>query len=124
MFRNALGESVATQSYVSKNGAVQTLTTCFEYDAAGNLTRVIKPEGDEVTYHYDARGLLTERVSPDDGRTRMRYDAAGNFRFARDGNGEDANRITYSSYDDFDRVTAEGTESGVTDVRSVSVSNL
>lgn len=67
---------------VADSAGVRAVTR-FEYDAAGNLVTVTKPEGDTVSYRYDLRGQLIERSSPDAGTTRMRYDVAGKLRFSQ-----------------------------------------
>lgn len=110
-YQDAFGQTVAT---VADPGGIAA-TTCFEYDAAGNLTRVTKPEGDAVTYRYDRRGLLVERTSPDAGTTTMTYDAAGNLRFSRDANRAAADEFVFTTYDPLGRPLVTGTETGVTE---------
>ncbi len=108
VYKDALGQTVATRSYIGDSGNVQGLTTCFEYDASGNLTRVIKPEGDEVTYEYDTRGLLIKRSSPDAGTTTMMYDNAGNLRYSQDANQANSGTIWFQTYDSIGRVSKAG----------------
>ncbi len=64
------------------------LSTYFDYDDLGNLTRVIKPMGDEVRYRYDSFGRLIEESSADldsnqagapYGRITYEYDKNGNL---------------------------------------------
>jgi RHS repeat-associated protein len=51
----------------AKKGVVLTstdernLTTNFQYDASGRLTRITYPESDYTTYSYDTRGNVTEK---------------------------------------------------------------
>jgi len=110
-YTDGFGQTVAT---VADPGGIAA-TTCFEYDAAGNLTRVTKPEGDAVTYRYDRRGQLLERTSPDAGTTTMTYDAAGNLRFRRDANRAAADEFIFTTYDPLGRPEVTGTEAGVTE---------
>jgi len=110
-YTDGFGQTVAT---VADPGGIAA-TTCFEYDATGDLTRVTKPEGDAVMYRYDRRGLMVERTSPDAGTTRIVYDAAGNVRFTRDANRAAADEFVFTTYDPLGRPLVTGTESGVTE---------
>jgi YD repeat-containing protein len=103
-YTDGFGQTVATVA--DPNGLAAT--TCFEYDAAGNLVRVQKPERDEVTYSYDTRGQLVERISPDAGTTRMKYDASGNLRFSQDARQESGGMVNYTIYDSLGRPTHTG----------------
>ncbi|MEM7125680.1 MAG: RHS repeat-associated core domain-containing protein [Chloroflexota bacterium] len=47
----------------SVNGSGNTRTT-YSYNKAQQLTRVIRPDGKEISYHYDDGGRLTEQMQP------------------------------------------------------------
>jgi len=55
-----------------------TETTGFEYDAKGNQTAVIKPEGNSWTRQYDAADRLVLIRDPLNGETTYTYDRNGN----------------------------------------------
>jgi RHS repeat-associated protein len=67
-----------------KNDGIYNLDTYFDYDNWGNLIRVIKPKGDEVTYTYNSLGQLTKENSPDFGVIDYGYDYSGNMKVRRD----------------------------------------
>jgi RHS repeat-associated protein len=89
---NALGE---TTSVTSSAG-----TTTYQYDAAGELTQAVLPDGRTVTYSYDAAGNRTASddtagssstytLGPDDeytgsGGTTYTYDKDGNLKTSTD----------------------------------------
>lgn len=50
----------------------------YQYDANGNLTRRITPNGDIIEYAYDALGKLTHVYYPNGEEVSYVYDAAGN----------------------------------------------
>ena len=79
-YTDGFGETVATVGDPLGLAA----TTRFTYNAAGDLTSVQKPEGDEVIYRYDAQGHLIYRYAPDQGTTLIRRDASGTWRFRQD----------------------------------------
>ena len=80
VYQDGFGRKVIRASgYGTSDEAV----TYFQYDAAGNLTKTMRPEGNSVTYAYDRRDQQIRRSSPDGGVTRTRYDAAGNPRFTQ-----------------------------------------
>ncbi len=47
----------------------------YEYDASGNLAKLIYPEGDAVTYEYDQANRLTTVTDWDNRVTRYEYDS-------------------------------------------------
>ena len=80
VYKDGFGRKVIRASgYGTSDEAV----TYFQYDAVGNLTKTVRPEGDSVTYAYDRRDQQIRRSSPDGGASRTRYDAAGNPRFTQ-----------------------------------------
>ena len=83
-------------------------TTRFTYNAAGDLTSVQKPEGDEVIYRYDAQGHLIYRYAPDQGTTLIRRDASGTWRFRQDAVQRAEGTVQYQCVDDLGRPTREG----------------
>lgn len=107
------------QSYDSTNAIV----TYFDYDDLGNLTRVIKPNGDEVRYKYNSFGQLIEEEAADlldssgtgnYGRITYEYDKNGNLIRKQDatlraGSSSYTEKIYYD-YDALDRITASGLE--------------
>ena len=80
VYKDGFGRKVIR---ASGYGSPEEAVTYFQYDAVGNLTKTVRPEGDSVTYAYDRRGQQIRRSSPDGGVTRTRYDAAGNPRFTQ-----------------------------------------
>ncbi len=105
------------------------LSTYLDYDDLGNLTRVIKPMGDEVRYRYDSFGRLIEESSADldstiagapYGRITYEYDKNGNLIRRQD----PMLRLSYNpahtvkqyfTYDGLNRVTESGIESNLQD---------
>lgn len=53
-------------------------TTHYDYDSAGNITRLTFPAGDYLDFTYDAAGRLTEIRDASGNRVRYTFDAAGN----------------------------------------------
>ncbi len=49
--------------------------TRYEYDADGNQTLRVEPDGSRWTYRWNGAGMLTEVVRPDGRRVRFGYDA-------------------------------------------------
>ncbi|KAA0212923.1 RHS repeat protein [bacterium] len=80
-------------------------STVFEYDAAGNLTAVISPEGRRTTFAYDERNLLLCRTdgaqSAEAGEFLHDYDLAGRLTRVTDPRGFHWSR----EYDGFGRLT-------------------
>jgi RHS repeat-associated protein len=54
-------------------------TVAYEYDLAGNLTRLVYPSGAAVDYEYDGLNRLTRVIDWNGGVTNYGYDAAGNL---------------------------------------------
>nr|WP_281177174.1 Ig-like domain-containing protein [Marinobacterium profundum] len=72
----------------------------FDYDAQGNLTGYTNRRGDDVTYTYDARGRLLSESDSSAGPTTYTYDARGRLTSATNDQG-----TTTLAYDSADRVT-------------------
>jgi len=89
-----------------------------EYDEADRLKATYQPltdaNGDRLvtTYEYDALGQLTKVVSPDEGTAEFKYREDGQIRFSR--NSKQKNQTTfideysYTNYDDRGRPIASG----------------
>jgi RHS repeat-associated protein len=82
-----------------------TAATTFDYDLAGHVTQITKPEGNRETYEYDERGLLY-RATLGAGASSASafgfdYDANGNRSIVRD----PLNHATTYAWDDFDRLS-------------------
>ncbi|MDW8383105.1 MAG: DUF6531 domain-containing protein, partial [Verrucomicrobiota bacterium] len=88
------------------------LTTSFEYDARGNLTRIVNPRGHDVLWTYNALDQVVQVQSPPAGggqrvTTRFFYDANDNLvqvdHENRDANGVlDGSNPWWSSFVQFD----------------------
>jgi len=75
------------------------IITEYEYDAAGNRTKIIDTYGRETVYEYDDNNRLTRTVDPMGFKTTNTYDAAGNLTVSTDSLG----RTTTFAYDDLNR---------------------
>ena len=84
------------------------LTTKFETDAAGKITKSTDPRGLVSTYTYDLRGLITQKTTPDAGTVQYLYDKNGNLRLLKDANhtSESANYFNQSGYCYWESMTA------------------
>src|SRR5690606_860874 len=91
-FRDKFGNLV--QSVTDSAGLM--LTTKFEYDILGNMTKSIPPKGNPYSssYVYNTLGQLVEKSSPDADTVKYLYDKNGNLRFI-----QDANHRSYSVND-------------------------
>ncbi|MCP2337364.1 RHS repeat-associated core domain-containing protein [Actinomadura rupiterrae] len=54
--------------------------TRYEYTPAGQLAKVLDPEGREHSYSYDLRGNKISQTDPDSGTTSMTYDDGGELK--------------------------------------------
>lgn len=64
-----------TLDYVDELTEIQQLTR-YQYDLAGNLTKVIDALGQEEIYRYDANHQLIEKIDKDGYRTKLSYTPA------------------------------------------------
>jgi len=71
-------------------------TVYYSYDAVNRLTRVRDWAGRETSYSYDANGRLVKTVRPDGSIETRSYDAAGELTQLKD---QDANANIISQYD-------------------------
>ena len=108
------GALVTTNSYNAagwltgvehKKNATVLQTFTYTYDAAGNRTSQVGPNGTE-SYTLDALGRLTSATIPSQGTTTYSYDANGNRLTKVNG----ATTTNYT-YDDADQLTLEGATS-------------
>ena len=86
-----------------KKNATVLQSFTYTYDAAGNRTSQVGPNGTE-TYTLDALGRLTSTTIPTQGTTTYTYDANGNRLTKVNGT-----TTTNYTYDDADQLTLEGT---------------
>lgn len=81
-------------------GSSQEAVTQYQYDAAGNVTIMIDPNGNDWEYGYDARDRKIFAAAPLADTTEWVYDAVGNvLQTIRPDGG-----ITENSYDKMDRL--------------------
>jgi RHS repeat-associated protein len=92
----------------SGGGGHLNLTTIYDYDGLGRLTTVVNPKGDVTWYTYDALGKTRYKNQPDLGTVSYAYDDLGNVRFTQSQEQADSNRLTFSEYDDLNRLTLVG----------------
>jgi RHS repeat-associated protein len=84
------------------------LTTWYDYDVLGHVTRVVNANGDTTRYWYDDFGRVRYKWQPDLGIVSYGYDDAGNVRFSQTTDQTAAGALTYTQYDDLGRVTIVG----------------
>jgi RHS repeat-associated protein len=104
-FVDAWGRSIYAVRYTGNSTATYAVyaTTKDIYDANGNLTQIVHPDGTtRSTFSYDAAGRQTGMTDPDRGTESYTYDANGNLTQFTDGRGSPAG-TTYAGYDGLDR---------------------
>ncbi len=84
------------------------LTTRYEYDLQGRLTSVVNPKGDTTRYWYDAFGAVMAKRQVDLGLVSYTYDMMGNARFSQTQEQANADRLSFTQYDDLNRPTIIG----------------
>lgn len=84
-----------------KENAAGNLVTSYEYNAAGDLTRVNSPDGLDTWITYDKAGRKTDLSDPDTGNWSYEYDNGGLLKSQTDPS-ED---VTTYDYDDVGRKT-------------------
>jgi RHS repeat-associated protein len=89
-------------SYTPSTDSDLDVTTVTAYDAVGNRTSVIDPEGNETTFEYDGVYRLTVETDPLQHTTSYTYDGAGN----RVATTNARNIATRFEYDQVNRLTA------------------
>lgn len=115
---NGLGQNVLS---IQKNGT-EDIRTYFEYDEAGNLTKVYTPNyfdppngnADDwvITYSYNTLGQLLEKETPDDGTTEYIYNSNGNLVFSQNEQERSDNTFKFTVYDEFIRPAKVGIATG------------
>ncbi|PIU41950.1 MAG: hypothetical protein COS99_02445, partial [Candidatus Omnitrophica bacterium CG07_land_8_20_14_0_80_42_15] len=83
-YRNAYGNIVEIEEY--NDG--QTYTTHYEYDALGNLVKLIDDKGNTTAITYDSAGRKIKMDDPDMGVWAYEYDAVGNLMKQTDAKGQ------------------------------------
>ncbi|WP_157621662.1 RHS repeat-associated core domain-containing protein [Saccharothrix sp. NRRL B-16348] len=82
-------------------------TTTYAYNAAGLLSVLTDPAGNQWRYTYDLRGRLVATDDPDTGHSTVAYDAAGQVLSTTDAHG----RTIANAYDKLGRLTAKHKDS-------------
>jgi RHS repeat-associated protein len=82
----------ALNRLTSKTADNWGLTISYEYDNAGNRTKMTDPDGGETTYVYDGNNRLVQLTNPLGETTTFTYDLAGRLTEQRNHNG------TYTTY--------------------------
>jgi YD repeat-containing protein len=110
-YMDSFGNTVA--NCVDPNGL--ELTTLFEYDIIGQLTKSLPPRAESgssspynTEYSYNTLGLLLSKDTPDGGVMEYLYDKNNNLRFVRDEKQDEADQMTYYIYDEMNRVIETG----------------
>ncbi|WP_418498944.1 RHS repeat domain-containing protein [Flagellimonas sp.] len=85
-----------------------------EYDKAGRLIASYQPLGTtkatkpKTTYQYNTLGQLTYTKSPDEGEAWFKYRKDGQIRYSQNSVQKDANKFSYTNYDNFGRPIESG----------------
>ncbi len=87
---------------VIEHGDQGDLTTTFDYDAAGDMARIVHPAGLETRLQRDALGNILAMNDPDMGSWEYGYDENGNLVAQTDARG----RTLRLDYDALNRLTA------------------
>jgi len=82
----------ALNRLISKTADNWGLTIRYEYDMAGNRTKMIDPDGGVTNYVYDGNNRLVQLTNPSGETTTFTYDLAGRLTEQRNHNG------TYAAY--------------------------
>ncbi|WP_269538770.1 RHS repeat domain-containing protein [Cerasicoccus fimbriatus] len=128
---DVLGRVATYTNYREEDGATVGETLIYAYDQAGNLSRLIYPDGADVRYAYDAADRLIkvtdwadretditwnnqDRVEsidfPNGVQRNIRYDAAGNIIYREDLASDDSVIVAFAySYDAAGRLQSEHT---------------
>ena len=93
---------------VTEHGEFRDFETDYEYNAAGDLLRVIDAAGNLTVIDYDSLGRKVAMVDPDMGNWQYSYDTAGNLISQTDAKGQ----ITFFEYDELNRLKRKYYASG------------
>ncbi|MGY6656849.1 polymorphic toxin-type HINT domain-containing protein [Amycolatopsis sp. TRM77291] len=96
-----LGRKI-TQTALERKPVAGAHTTKFDYNDAGDLTKVTSPSGDVTTSAYDALGQRTSVTDPAGVTTQLGYDGIGRQVWQRDAKG----LTSFAQYDPAGRKTA------------------
>jgi RHS repeat-associated protein len=83
-YTNAMGQTVATLSYVIWPCLNDRVLTLFIYDSYGNLTKTINPQRQHTDYQYNMLGQLIREKNVDGGEKRYIYNRNGKIRAVQD----------------------------------------
>ena len=75
---NEVTKEEVDEYYASLNKTLNSLTTHYEYDNAGRITKIFTDGELSALYQYDEAGQLTEEIDKN-GATQYTYDAGGNI---------------------------------------------
>ena len=78
------------------------ITTTYEYDLHGNLTKITNPRGFTTQFEYDAAHRQTKVIDAENNTTSFTYDKVGNLTAIADRNGN----TTANKYDELNRVVS------------------
>ncbi|MDD2336378.1 MAG: hypothetical protein PHD01_07350, partial [Geobacteraceae bacterium] len=78
--------------------------TLYEYDAKGNMTKIISPLGQATTFSYDSNGNLATITDPSGAQTTVTYDASGNVITLTDAKGA-VSRFEYNTNNQLVKMT-------------------
>ncbi|MEU6134757.1 RHS repeat-associated core domain-containing protein [Nocardioides sp. NPDC047086] len=85
---DARGQTIELRQHTGATTASAYQTTKYDYDEAGQLTKMNDPDNNQWTYTYDLLGRQTEVNDPDKGTTHVTYDDAGQVLTTTDARGE------------------------------------
>ena len=75
---NEVTKEEVDEYYASLNKTLNSLTTHYEYDNAGRITKIFTDGKLSALYQYDEAGQLTEEID-ENGATQYTYDTGGNI---------------------------------------------
>ncbi len=90
-------DAVGQRRFIRATANSVDLWTAFDYDKLGHLTKIVKPEGDQVNYEYNSLGQLEKEWSSDYDTVFYRYDEIGRMILRRDGKQVHNQDPTYGS---------------------------
>jgi RHS repeat-associated protein len=111
-YTDAWGRAIYAQRYTGNSSATYAVyaTTKNTYDANGNLTQILHPDGTSKNiFTYDNASRMQSSSDPDLGSFTYTYDANGNVTQQVDARG--ASGTVYAAYDGLDRITTESSHS-------------
>ncbi|MFO0726437.1 MAG: RHS repeat-associated core domain-containing protein [Myxococcota bacterium] len=94
--------------------------TTYRYDRSGNLTQVVRPDGESLSSRFNSFGWEVVHQEPETGTANWQYDDAGNPSYAGTGNGRS---MTYQ-YDALNRVRTQSDDRGRTTTFAYDASSV